>query len=184
MRHRDDFYRSIGRAYHASPLMEPLVTCEDGGAMGSLFRTIKGRISRKQYWIGSLLLFLAMMVLVLIVAAIRGTEALGHADSTSRGAEIIITVLILAASVPLVVKRLQDRNKSPHYAWLLYGPALISAIGDKVGFTGTPTELNMLGYALALFNLVIGTWFFVELGFLRGTPRSNEYGPDPLAARK
>jgi uncharacterized membrane protein YhaH (DUF805 family) len=151
--------------------------------MDRLFRAIEGRISRKQYWISSLMLFLAMMIVVLIVAAI-GTEALGHANGAVRGAETLITTLMLAASVPIVVKRLQDRNKSPHYAWLLYGPALISAIGDKVGFTGTAPELNMLGYALALFNLIIGIWFFVELGFLRGTPGPNGYGPDPLAAKK
>ena len=82
--------------------------------MDSLFRTIEGRISRKQYWIGSLLLFLAMMAIVLIVAAIRGTEALHYANGASRGASMLITAVILAASVPLVVKRLQDRNKS---AW-------------------------------------------------------------------
>ena len=82
--------------------------------MGSLFRTIKGRIGRKQYWIGSLLLFLAMMAIVLIVAAIRGTEALHYANGASWGASMLITAVILAASVPLVVKRLQDRNKS---AW-------------------------------------------------------------------
>lgn len=152
--------------------------------MDRLFRAIEGRISRKQYWIGSLLLFLAMMIIVLIVASFHGTEAPGHANGASRSAEMLITALILAVSVPLVVKRLQDRNKSPHYAWLLYGPALISAIGDKVGFTGTASELNMLGYALALFNLIIGIWFFIELGFLRGTPGPNGYGPDPLAAKK
>lgn len=152
--------------------------------MDTLFRAIEGRISRKRYWIGSLLLFLAMMAIVLIVAAIGGTEAPGYANGASRGASMFITALVLAASVPLVVKRLQDRNKSPHYAWLLYGPALISAIGDKVGFTGTSTELNMLGYALALFNLLIAIWFLVELGFLRGTPGPNQYGPDPLAARE
>ena len=86
--------------------------------MGSLFRTIKGRIGRKQYWIGSLLLFLAMMAILmailLIVAAIGGREAPGYAIGASRGALMLITAVILAASVPLVVKRLQDRNKS---AW-------------------------------------------------------------------
>jgi uncharacterized membrane protein YhaH (DUF805 family) len=46
------------------------------------------------------------------------------------------------------------------------------------------TDPNMLGYALAFFNLIIGIWFFVELGFLRGTPGPNGYGPDPLAAKK
>lgn len=146
--------------------------------MASLFTTVGGRIGRKEYWIGSVLLFAAVIVLTLIVAAIGG--AAGGSDRAST----VITVLILSASVPLVVKRLQDRNKSPHVAWLLYGPAIIATIGESVGFTGASTQPNALGYVLALFNLVIGIWFFIELGFLRGTLGPNAYGPDPLAAQE
>lgn len=152
--------------------------------MGSLFTTVEGRIGRKQYWIGSVLLFVAAIVLVLIVAVVSGIGSLSPADGGSSGATTLATILILAASAPLVVKRLQDRNKSPHYAWLLYGPTIISTIGDMAGFTGTPTEPNALGYALALFGAIIGIWFFVELGFLRGTAGPNGYGPDPLVAQE
>lgn len=152
--------------------------------MVSLFTTVEGRIGRKQYWIGSVLLFVATIVLVLIVGTVSGIGSLSRADGGSSGAMTFVTILILAASVPLVVKRLKDRNKSPHYAWLLYGPAIISTIGEMAGFTGTPTEPNALGYALALLSLIIGIWFFVELGFLRGTAGQNGYGPDPLAAQE
>lgn len=151
--------------------------------LGRLFTSLEGRINRKPYWIGSLLLVVAAIVLVLIVGAVGGAESLVRADGGSSGTSTLVTLLILAASVPLVVKRLQDRNKSPHYAWLLYGPAIISMLGDLVGFTGTPTEPNALGYALALFNLIIGIWFFIELGFLRGTIGRNQFGEDPLASQ-
>ena len=107
----------------------------------------------------------------------------GQTLPVSSVAMTLVTIIILAASIPLVVKRLKDRNKSPHYAWLLYGPAIISTIGEKAGFTGTPTEPNALGYALALLSFVIGIWFFIELGFLRGTAGPNGYGPDPLAVQ-
>jgi uncharacterized membrane protein YhaH (DUF805 family) len=149
--------------------------------MGSLFTTVEGRIGRKQYWIGSILLFVAAIVLVTIIGAAGGVGALSRADGGSSGAMTLVTILILAASAPLVVKRLKDRNKSPHYAWLLYGPAIISTIAEMAGFTGTPTEPNTLGYALSLVSLIIGLWFFIELGFLRGTAGPNGYGPDPVA---
>ena len=31
--------------------------------------------------------------------------------------------------------------------------------------------------------LIVGIWYLIELGFLRGTVGSNEYGPDPLEGR-
>jgi uncharacterized membrane protein YhaH (DUF805 family) len=37
-----------------------------------------------------------------------------------------------------------------------------------------PGELFRLG------GNAISIWAFVELGFLRGTPGTNRYGPDPL----
>ena len=149
--------------------------------MASLFTTVEGRIGRKQYWIGSVLLFVAAIVLVLIVTVVSGIGSLSPADGGSSGATTLVTILILAASAPLVVKRLKDRNKSPHYAWLLYVPGIISIIAEMAGFTGTATEPNTLGYALSLFGLIVGIWFFIELGFLRGTAGPNGYGPDPLA---
>lgn len=152
--------------------------------MGSLFTTVEGRIGRKQYWIGSVLLFASAIALLLIVAVVGGDDSLSRADGGSTGAMTLVTILILAVSVPLVVKRLKDRNKSPHYAWLLYGPGVISAIGDMAGFTRTPTEPNTLGYALALFSTIVGIWFLIELGFFRGTAGPNGYGPDPVAVQE
>lgn len=151
--------------------------------MHSLFTSFEGRINRKTYWIGTLQVVAAAIVLVLIVAVVS-TKSLVGADGGPSSVSTLITILILAACAPLVVKRLQDRNKSPHYAWLLYGPAIVSMIGDLVGFTGTPTEPNGLGYVLAFFNLIIGIWFFIELGFFRGTSGPNGYGLDPLAAQE
>jgi uncharacterized membrane protein YhaH (DUF805 family) len=30
-------------------------------------------------------------------------------------------------------------------------------------------------------TIIVGLWFLIELGFLRGTAGDNSYGPDPLA---
>jgi uncharacterized membrane protein YhaH (DUF805 family) len=151
--------------------------------LGHLFTSFDGRIGRKAYWIGSLLLLLSAIVVLLVVATVGGPEALIAADGRSTGISTLITFLLLASSIPIVVKRLKDRNKSPYYAWLLYGPGFLSMIGDFTGITGTPDQPNTLGYGLGIVNLVIGLWFFIELGFFRGTIGHNQYGEDPVAPK-
>jgi uncharacterized membrane protein YhaH (DUF805 family) len=41
-----------------------------------------------------------------------------------------------------------------------------------------------LHYTLALAAFALTIWGFVEIGCLRGTDGSNEYGPDPLLQPK
>ena len=48
--------------------------------------------------------------------------------------------------------------------------------------TGDPLNQNALDYLLNIIVFVVSIWFFVELGCLRGTVGSNQYGPDPLGA--
>jgi uncharacterized membrane protein YhaH (DUF805 family) len=64
----------------------------------------------------------------------------------------IVSIAMIYPAIALYAKRWHDRNKSGW--WTLIG--LIPIIG--------------------------AIWMLVELGFLRGTAGSNDYGPDPLAA--
>jgi uncharacterized membrane protein YhaH (DUF805 family) len=66
--------------------------------------------------------------------------------------DVALSVALLACYAPLAslsIRRLHDHDKSP--AWLLTG--LIPVIGPL--------------------------WRLLELGFLRGTPGGNRYGPPP-----
>jgi uncharacterized membrane protein YhaH (DUF805 family) len=49
-------------------------------------------------------------------------------------------------------------------------------ISFGVGQAGTTGFVAVAG----LVSLIISIWALVELGFLRGTPGPNQYGPDPL----
>jgi len=51
-------------------------------------------------------------------------------------------------------------------------PALLDGAGRTTG--------SAVIFGLA--SLAVSIWAIVELGFLRGTPGPNQYGPDPLAA--
>ena len=134
-----------------------------------LFTSFSGRINRAPYWIGVLLLVVASLVALfalIVPAGIGGLFLL-----------FVLIVVISAASVPLTVKRLHDRGKSGHYAWLIYGASLVGSLADPWTRAG---QMDVPRMILSLITVVISLWFFIELGFLRGTPGPNAFGPDPL----
>jgi uncharacterized membrane protein YhaH (DUF805 family) len=75
----------------------------------------------------------------------------------------------------VATKRLHDRNKSAWWLVPFYAlPVVLDGAGNAVD--------AIMGIVLSLASLAISIWALVELGFLRGTPGPNAYGPDPLGA--
>jgi uncharacterized membrane protein YhaH (DUF805 family) len=114
-----------------------------------------------------MLMLTVYTALVLVVAVLLAFEIIRQA--------LILLLLLLPLEIAwfaLVARRLHDRGKS---AWWL------------VLFVGAPNLLIPLGESssdfaivFALANLVIIVWGWVEIGFRRGTPGPNRFGPDPL----
>jgi uncharacterized membrane protein YhaH (DUF805 family) len=50
-----------------------------------------------------------------------------------------------------------------------------------LGITGEPLLFSSIDLLFIGIDIVIGVWFVVDLGILRGTKGTNKYGPDPLA---
>ena len=48
---------------------------------------------------------------------------------------------------------------------------------------GTEDAPSTLGNALIIAGGLISLWFFVELGFFKGTQGPNRFGEDPLGAK-
>ena len=143
-----------------------------------LFFTSGGRVNRAKYWIAQLVCF---SVLLIIAALGYSFSALGYAGPVIGFIAgvilsivgLILTVLVTVATITVGIKRLHDRNKSAWWLLLFYGvPGVIG------GWYGTYTGL---GLSLFLASFAIWIWTIVELGCLRGTEGSNQYGPDPLA---
>lgn len=142
-----------------------------------LFTSLNGRINRQPYWQGVIVLFLVSIALsvaatMVIVGASSGAGVVVIAPL------ILIGFLTFAASTPLVVKRLHDRSKSGHYAWLFYGATVGSRFTDSVARTYSESAALLL---VDIVLLAIWLWFFVELGFFRGAAGPNAFGSDPLA---
>ena len=139
-----------------------------------LFTSFTGRINRTPYWIAILSLMLANTVFILAFWVVF--FRVGGAAVIFVGVGLFL--LLLAASIPVTVKRLPDRGKSGHYAWLIYGSTILGAwVNPAAQYRSLPALI------IVLFAMVIGFWFFIELGFFRGTPGPNAYGSDPLEAK-
>ena len=128
--------------------------------MQALFFSAQGRINRKPYWMGLLMLLGFEIVASLVLGAVIGMSGAGTVQldgSTAMtggsmvvmGLGAIVYLVVLVMSLMLAVKRVHDRDRS---GWFLL---------------------------LALLPL-LNIWVFIEVGFLPGTPGPNRFGPDPL----
>ena len=107
-----------------------------------LFLSPQGRLNRKPYWIG---------VLILLAIQLVGNLLFANFDREAPSIPaLIVSLLLLYPSVVLGIKRCHDRD---HPGWWLL---------------------------IVLIPLLGPLWLLVELGFLRGTPGPNRFGPDPL----
>jgi uncharacterized membrane protein YhaH (DUF805 family) len=149
-------------------------------SFAEFYFSLRGRISRSQYW---LRFFLPVFIIVLILDVI----AVG---GRGRGLEVlprIFQLIIIWPGIAMLVKRIHDRNKSGALVWLLYGPgipAIVLAIAAIAAAAAGDRE-TALGLSVALVVLwiwvgLVGVWFFIEFGCMRGTIGANRFGPDPV----
>jgi len=110
-----------------------------------------------------------------------GQILFGFSGRINRGkywASVVIWILVYLvawiAVFAIGIKRLHDRNKSGWWILLFYfGPSVLAGIGNSSYNDAVALVLNLASFVIAI-------WGLVELGFLRGTVGSNQYGPDPL----
>jgi uncharacterized membrane protein YhaH (DUF805 family) len=161
-----------------------------------LFR-FDGCICRGEFWFGLVCLFCGMILALVLAAALiftfsdirsfsldvddvfkivdpaawRQVHAIGLPVLLI---EIVGTGLLLWAYLAISVKRLHDRNKSGWWmmAFFVY-PGLYQQFVDRL-----PDSHWLAPFSTAAG--VLSLWGFIEMGLLRGTPRDNRFGPDPL----
>jgi uncharacterized membrane protein YhaH (DUF805 family) len=135
----------------------------------NIFITFTGRINRAKFWIAALI-YAAVLVVVAAIVFLGSV-------TTASALYSIVGLLLAISSIGVTIKRLHDRNKSGRYVLLFWlAPLALFFIGFQIS-----TMSDFVATALWLIAIVIGVWSFIELGCLRGTIGSNQYGPDPLA---
>ena len=147
-----------------------------------LYTTTEGRLSRKDWWIGVIGLIIASLVLTSILALVGLGGPYGWG-------QLIAYVILFYPGWCIGIKRRQDRDNNGTDFKVLMGLSglltLLQALGIGVNMVdvGNGTFLPMPDMWLSLLFLlmgVFGIYMLVQLGFLRGTPGPNNYGPDPL----
>lgn len=148
----------------------------------TLLTSFEGRTPRKGFWIGLICIIVAALVLMFVLSAILPQSI----------ASIIGMLILLYPACALYAKRLHDRNKAiTPWLWIFMGPGILYSIASALGIGFTEitmpgqTEPAMMpsgpiGYILMLATVVVGLWALVEMGFLKGTQGTNDFGPDPL----
>jgi uncharacterized membrane protein YhaH (DUF805 family) len=125
-----------------------------------------GRANRAKWWLVTLLNVLIISVFTGAAVAVN-TLALW-------GVFVVALIVVWVSSVAVAIRRLHDRGKSGWWVLVfIFVPGVLNGIGSRLG---DPMLMIIMGVA----GLAISVWALVELGFLRGTPGDNAYGPDPL----
>jgi uncharacterized membrane protein YhaH (DUF805 family) len=149
----------------------------------NLFFGFEGRFERTIFW------GLGIPVGIVLWGAIdvgqtAWNEWHGASDGSLRligtGAASLLAILVASvaavSSCAIAGKRLHDRGKSSTWLILFYGvPALIWLAPCHL-LDDTPALL------VGIADMAILAWQVVELGFMRGTIGTNDYGPDALIA--
>lgn len=139
-----------------------------------LFTSVEGRIGRRTYWLGIILITVIGVPVIALITFFGGGTA---------GA--IANLAFLWCGFALSVKRAQDHNM--HYLFVAAYFALVAVVTNLTAsqtkmMTGVANEQQPLAVVASLVFLGYVIFLFVQLGLRRGTVGPNKYGPDPLEA--
>jgi len=171
-----------------------------------LYLSTDGRLSRKQFWLGFLGL-LALSIVLNLLSTPLGYSLAGGIPALDPGADpaaIAVAmgevmrrgawlglVLFLILAYPLYclcVKRRHDRDSAGRDVLLALALNVVILLIQAFGLGLTTIEANgtampapsMLFMIVSGITGLLGLYLLIVLGFLRGTPGSNSYGPDPV----
>jgi uncharacterized membrane protein YhaH (DUF805 family) len=134
-----------------------------------LLTDVDGRISRKPYWIWTLILIVVELALQ-AVGYSTGGEALA----------IILDLVMLYPSFVISVKCAHDRDRPSWLVALFFAILIVLNVLQLLGLGPTDNGVSTIYLAIIIPWSLFGLYLLVELGFLRGTVGPNKYGPDPL----
>lgn len=150
-------------------------------AFFNYFFSFSGRITRLHWWLAGLLMaFFAVIGLTLsaIMLAVNmppGLDLENQAEIlawlSAEAWKFAIPLLPFGVGqISLTVRRYHDRGKPGFWALLGFLPAAL--------WFASISSPPMI-FVVAPLSIIVPIWQLIELGFLAGTPGSNDFGPDP-----
>ena len=174
-----------------------------------LYLRTDGRISRKTWWIGAIVLAVVNIVISLLIlpviglggpnmAAIMAAQSdpaqvaglVAGAMQASAWGSLILFLVFAYPAYCLSVKRRHDKNNSGRDLLIYFGLTIVVLLIQALGLGYTMTDIQGVAVPMPslLFSVVggvvaiFGIYMLVVLGFLKGTDGTNDYGPDPLTS--
>src|SRR5690242_6456447 len=162
-----------------------------------LFR-FDGRINRAKLWLAMPVVLGLMTAVGLVIVAIHSLfgslspfhagardifklvdpdayRSLTLADVPRLLIKLAVTSLIMWVYFATSIKRLHDRDKSGWWMVPFFAlPGLYNQFADRL--PDSPADLP-----LAIAAAILCVWGFVEMYCLKGSRKTNRFGPDPLA---
>lgn len=143
-----------------------------------LFTTFHGRISRKDWWIG-IVIIVAVALIGQWVMAPSSLELSDDPDARPSPVEALWSAILFLPTLAITLKRLNDRDQPRP---LGYAFAVVYLVSTAL-FQFLPadwTHFGTLEWALTLPLLLFSCWVFIDNAFLKGSEGPNRYGADPL----
>jgi len=153
----------------------------------------RGRIRRQDWWMLTILLGIAQIIVTFALASIVSVAHLTPSAPAMTPFEALamlplyvtlpIQLAFLWPTIALSVQRYHDRGASAWpllaYYVLIYGADYIPA-SATAWTAGLPPALQpALPFVWPAISIALSLWFFVTLGFLDGTQGPNRFGPSP-----
>ena len=164
--------------------------------------SFKGRINRAKMWLAVLVITCWMIFLGMLAVAASSVlggpasfsfnindlfRVLDPASYRSLSWADVPSILIKAIGAPLFLwvylatstKRLHDRDKSGW--WMVpyfVAPGLFDQFVDRLGDTFLDDIYLLMLVGLVAFVFLV--WGFIEMFFLKGSQKTNRFGPNPL----
>jgi uncharacterized membrane protein YhaH (DUF805 family) len=137
-----------------------------------LLDAFHGRIGRQTFWIALGAVLVANAVACYVAQQLGGDQL-----------NAVVDLVFTYPEFAIAVKRGNDRAMPLWPIALFFAGSVLLDFLAVVGLTGTDEEPSTLSLAITVPFTLLGLGLLVELGFRKGTPGPNRYGPDPLAAR-
>lgn len=185
----DELARSVGEAIGLPVLARSTANDVNPRTLSEKLFGFRGRLPRGSYWkclllvysllfviaggMGALLAFILLQRDPAAAAALFDSNASFYGPSELRYMGLLISLPFMWPLIALAIKRIHDFN----HGWDLYGPILVVGLGANALYVAGYDSLLTPIYAL-------GMGFGAVIGFIRGTPGDNAYGPNPLALAK
>src|SRR5690606_36256 len=97
-----------------------------------LYTSFDGRISRKSFWVASLIMLAAAMLVSMVVF----TPIAVTNPGLSELAALLLSLALLYPALALGVKRLHDRGRPAQLMAVFLAPGALLQIGEFFGLTG------------------------------------------------